>query len=236
MSPTPKTKKPARARRKRRGPPVRRIDPKARGQAVRVYELLRAAYPDSRCALDHKSAFELLVATILSAQCTDVRVNKVTPALFAELPTPAAMAAAPIQRLEELVRTTGFFHNKAKNIRGAAERLTAAFGGEVPSGMDDLLSLPGVARKTANVVRGVAYGLADGVVVDTHVHRLSHRLGWSDGKTPEQVERDLMALFPKESWIELAHLLIHHGRRLCIARRPKCAECPVHHLCPSSTA
>jgi endonuclease-3 len=178
----------------------------------------------------------LLVATILSAQCTDARVNRVTPALFAALPTPAAMAAAPVETIEEYVRSTGFFRNKARNLKGASERLAGAFRGEVPRSMDDLLSLPGVARKTANVVRGVAYGLADGVVVDTHVHRLANRLGWSNGKSPEQVERDLMALFPRESWIELAHVLIHHGRRICSARRPDCADCPVRDLCPSSTA
>jgi endonuclease III len=223
-------------KKKRRAPPARRIDARTRGQVVRVFELLRAAYPDCKCALDHKNPFELLAATILSAQCTDVRVNKVTPALFAELPTPTAMAAAPIERIEELVKTTGFFRNKAKNLHGCADRLATVYASEVPRGMDDLLSLPGVARKTANVVRGVAYGLADGVVVDTHVFRLAQRLGWSNGKTPEQVERDLMALFPKESWIELSHLLIHHGRRVCAARKPKCADCPVMALCPSSTA
>ena len=225
-----------RGRTNRRAARPPRFDAKARGQAGRVFELLREAYPDAKCALDHQDPFQLLIATILSAQCTDVRVNKVTPALFAELPTPQAMAAAPIPRLEELVKTTGFFRNKAKNIHGAAEKLANEFGGQVPNDMDALMSLPGVARKTANVVRGVAYGLADGVVVDTHVFRLANRLGWSKGKNPEQVERDLMALFPKESWIELAHLLIHHGRAICAARKPNCPECPVRHLCPSSTA
>jgi endonuclease-3 len=217
-----------------RGRPVRRVDARARGQAVRVFEILRETYPEAKCALEHRDAFELLVATVLSAQCTDARVNKVTPALFATYPTPEAMAAAPIEALEQLVRTTGFFRNKSKNLSGAAKRLTEVYGGKVPSAMEDLLTLPGVARKTANVVRGTAYGLADGVVVDTHVHRLARRLGWSDGKTPEHVERDLMALFPKETWIDLAHLLIHHGRRLCTARKPKCEECPVSRLCPSS--
>jgi endonuclease-3 len=210
------------------------VDARARGQAARAFEILRETYPEAKCALDHRDPFELLVATVLSAQCTDARVNKVTPALFSTYPTPQAMAAAPIEALEALVRTTGFFRNKAKNLSGAARRLTEAYGGKVPSAMEDLLTLPGVARKTANVVRGTAYGLADGVVVDTHVHRLARRLGWSDGKTPAHVERDLMALFPKETWIDLAHLLIHHGRRLCTARKPKCHECPLSRLCPSS--
>ncbi len=170
---------------------------------------------------------------MLSAQCTDARVNKVTPALFAALPTPAAMAAAPIETIEALVRTTGFFRNKAKNLKGAAQRITEVFHGEVPSGMDDLLTLPGVARKTANVVMGTAFGEATGVVVDTHVFRLAHRLGWSKGKTPVHVERDLMALFPREAWIDLSHVLIHHGRRICAARKPRCGECPVRASCPS---
>jgi endonuclease-3 len=176
----------------------------------------------------------LLVATILSAQCTDARVNLVTPALFAAFPTPAAMAAAPLEAIEGLVRTTGFYRNKAKNIQGASRRLVEAYGGEVPRAMDDLLTLPGVARKTANVVRGTAYGLADGVVVDTHVIRLTHRMGWSAGKNPEQIERDLMALFPREVWIDLAHTLTWHGRRCCSARKPACDRCPARALCPSA--
>jgi endonuclease III len=229
---------PARKARKRKVRRARkqRLDPKVIGQAARTYEVLRETYPDADCALHFRSPFELLVSTILSAQCTDARVNLVTPALFAALPTPAAMAAAPIELLETLIRSTGFFHNKAKNLKGCATRLVEAYGGEVPSGMDDLLTLPGVARKTANVVRGVAFQLADGVVVDTHVLRLSHRLGWANGKSPEQVERELMALFPREIWIHLAHMLTHHGRRLCSARKPRCTECPVHQMCPSSLA
>jgi endonuclease-3 len=146
------------------------------------------------------------------------------------------MAAAPIETIEALVKSTGFFRNKARNLKGCAERVSTVFGGQVPSSMEDLLSLPGVARKTANVVRGVAFGQADGVVVDTHVGRLAHRLGWSSGKTPEAIERDLMALFPKDAWILLAHLLIEHGRRVCAARKPRCTECPVSRLCPSSLA
>ena len=232
MSPT----KGASKRKRRREPTVRRPDAAKLGATTRAYALLREAHPDAHCALHHRSAFELLVATILSAQCTDARVNLVTPALFATWPTPAAMAAAPVEAIEAAIRSTGFFRNKAKSILGASKRLVEVFGGEVPSGMDDLLSLPGVARKTANVVRGVAFGLADGVVVDTHVHRLAARLGWSNGKTPAIVERDLMALFPKEAWIELSHVLIHHGRRICSARKPNCTDCPVNASCPSSTA
>lgn len=218
----------------RRAP--RRPDAKALGNATRTWDALRAAYPDARCALDHATPFQLLAATVLSAQCTDARVNKVTPALFAALPTPQAMAAAPIETIEALVRTTGFFRNKAKNLKAAAQRITEVFHGEVPAGMDDLLTLPGVARKTANVVRGTAFGQADGVVVDTHVFRLAQRLGWSKGKTPVHVERDLMALFPRAAWIDLSHVLIHHGRRICAARKPRCGECPVRASCPSALA
>ena len=211
-----------------------RVDAKIQGRAARAYEVLRETYADAHCALHHTNAWELLVATILSAQCTDARVNLVTPALFAAFPTPEAMAAAPVETLEEYVRSTGFFRNKAKSLKGAAVRVAKDFAGQVPSSMEDLLTLPGVARKTANVVRGTAYGLADGVVVDTHVARLSGRLGWTNGKNPAQIERDLMLLFPKETWIDLAHVLILHGRQVCAARRPRCPECPVNRLCPSS--
>jgi endonuclease III len=231
------TKKPAKAAPSRRRTEVgRRVDARARAKAARTFDVLRAAYPDVECALRYESPFQLLVAVILSAQCTDARVNLVTPALFAELPTPKALADAPRERVEELVRTTGFFRNKAKNIQGAARRLVEAFGGEVPRGMDELLSLPGVARKTANVVRGECYGLADGVVVDTHIFRVAKRLGWSSGKTAEHVERDLMALFPKERWLDVGDVLIWHGRRICHARKPDCPSCSVKSLCPSSWA
>ena len=196
--------------------------------------LLHEAYPDAECALHHRNAFELLVATILSAQCTDERVNKVTPALFARFPTPADMAGADIIELEELVKSTGFYRNKAKNIQGAARRIVEAYEGEVPQTMDDLLTLPGVARKTANVVRGVCFGLADGVVVDTHVKRLSQRLGLTKQTTPEKIERDLMKLTPKNEWINLSHLLIFHGRQVCDARKPKCGACTLVELCPSA--
>ncbi|MBX3012766.1 MAG: endonuclease III [Caldilineaceae bacterium] len=200
-----------------------------------ILQLLHTAYPDVKCALDHHNAFELLVATILSAQCTDERVNMVTPALFARFPTPAAMAAADREELEGLIRSTGFFRNKAKNIQLAAQRLVSVYDGQVPATMDDLLTLAGVARKTANVVLGVAYGIADGVVVDTHVKRLSNRLGLTTHSTPEKIEIDLQALAPRSEWINLSHLLIFHGRQICDARKPRCARCTLSHLCPSAT-
>jgi endonuclease-3 len=195
---------------------------------------LKAAYPDATCALGHENPFQLLIATILSAQCTDERVNKVTPALFARYPSPGAMRDADIEALEDLIRTTGFYHNKTKSIRGASQRIVETYGGEVPSRMDDLLTLPGVARKTANVVLGVGYGIADGVVVDTHVYRVSHRLGLTRSKTVVEVEQDLMKVVPRAEWIHFAHLLIFHGRRICIARSPRCGVCPVQDLCPSA--
>ncbi|MEZ4621714.1 MAG: endonuclease III [Caldilineaceae bacterium] len=199
-----------------------------------ILKLLHAAYPNAECALHHKNAFELLVATILSAQCTDERVNKVTPALFARFPTPAAMAEATQEELEELVRSTGFYRNKAKNILGAAQRIVAVYNGDVPKDMAELLTLPGVARKTANVVLGVVYGIADGVVVDTHVKRLSNRLALTEQETPEKIERDLMELVPKTEWINISHLLIFHGRQVCDARKPRCGVCTLADLCPSA--
>jgi endonuclease-3 len=203
-----------------------------RKRARALVAKLKEAYPDARCALDHESPLQLLVATILSAQCTDARVNKVTPALFARYPTAKDLAASDRSELEELVRTTGFFRNKAKSIHGAASRIESEFGGEVPKTMAELLTLPGVARKTANVVLGTAFGIADGFVVDTHVFRLTHRMGLVSAKTPEQVERQLMELIPREDWIGLAHILIHHGRRVCTARGPDCEHCVVASLCP----
>jgi endonuclease-3 len=195
---------------------------------------LRAAYPDAHCQLDYETPIQLLVAVILSAQCTDERVNLTTPALFARYPTAEALAAADPAEMEELVRPTGFFRQKARYIRETAARLLAEYGGEVPAEMDSLLTLPGVARKTANVVRGEIYGLADGVTVDTHVKRLAGRLGLTSETDPVKVERDLMALIPRESWIEIAHLLIWHGRRVCHARRPNCPACPLADICPSN--
>ena len=203
-------------------------------RVLALIERLKAAYPDAACALRHEDPFQLLVATILSAQCTDERVNKVTPALFARYPDAGAMKDAPVEALEELIRTTGFFHNKTKSLLGASRRLSEVHQGRVPDTMEELLELPGVARKTANVVLGTGYGIAVGVVVDTHVYRLARRLGLTKGGSPVDVERDLMRVLPREEWILFAHLLIHHGRRVCIARKPKCAICPVQDLCPSA--
>ena len=199
-----------------------------------IIRLLHVAYPDATCALDHKNAFELLVATILSAQCTDVRVNKVTPGLFAKYPTPLAFAEADRTELEAAVLSTGFYRNKAKNIQEMAQRLVEVFGSEVPSTMDELLTLAGVARKTANVVLGTAYAIAAGVVVDTHVRRLSNRLGLTQHDDPEKIERDLMALVPRSEWINFSHSLILHGRQVCDARKPRCAVCVLNALCPSA--
>jgi endonuclease-3 len=200
-----------------------------------LLERLRRAHPDAECALHHRNPFELLIATILSAQCTDERVNQVTPVLFERFPDPASMSRAEREDLEGIIRSTGFFRNKAKSIHGASERLVAEFGGDVPRSMEELLKLPGVARKTASVVLGVSYGLAEGVVVDTHVYRVSRRLGLSRAGKVEQVEQDLMRILPREDWIDYSHLIIFHGRRICQARKPKCPECPVADLCPSAT-
>jgi endonuclease III len=200
----------------------------------RIEELLRwlrAAYPKAECALHHTSAWELLVATILSAQCTDARVNMVTPGLFRKFPSPAAFAEASLPAIEEEIRSTGFYHNKAKSISGAAKRVVSEFGGKVPETMEELLTLPGVARKTANVVLGVAFKKAEGVVVDTHVLRLSHRLGLTRAGDPKRVEEDLIRVIPRDRWIAFSHEMIHHGRQICIARKPRCAECPLETLC-----
>jgi len=202
----------------------------------RIAAILRAldeAYPNAVCALNHKTPWELLVATILSAQCTDVRVNMVTPELFRRFPTPAAMANAPIPELEDLIRTTGFFRNKAKSIKGAAQAIVERFGGEVPKTLDELITVPGAARKTANVVLGVSYGLAEGVVVDTHVFRIARRLGLAKGDTPQKVEEELMKVLPREKWIDFSHQVIHHGRQVCLARNPKCNICNLEPLCHS---
>lgn len=205
------------------------------GSAEYVAELiarLRATYPDAHCELDYETPVQLLVAVILSAQCTDARVNLTTPALFARYPTVEALAGADPTEMEELVRPTGFYRQKARYIREAAARLLAEYGGELPSEMDALLTLSGVARKSANVVRGEVFGLADGVTVDTHVKRLAMRLGLTTETDPVRVERDLMAIIPRESWIEIAHLLVWHGRRLCFARKPACSVCPLIDICP----
>ena len=199
----------------------------------KILRILDRDYPDAECALDHRSAWELLVATILSAQCTDVRVNKVTPALFAAFPTPQRMADAPVEAIEDLIRTTGFFRNKAKAIKGSAQRIVSEHGGQVPSGIDDLVKLRGVARKTANVVTGTWFGKATGVVVDTHVQRISTRLGLTAEKDPKKTERRLMDLLPRKRWVLFSHQVIHHGRQVCKARRPLCDECGLAALCPS---
>jgi endonuclease III len=196
-----------------------------------ILEALRKAYPDVVCALQHRNAWELTVATILSAQCTDVRVNIVTPELFKRFPTPKAMAAGSLPEIEELIRTTGFFRNKAKNIQGAARVVVEEFGGKVPETMDEILRLPGVARKTGNVVLGSWFKIPAGVVVDTHVLRLSKRLELTRETTPEKVERDLEKVIPKDRWIQFSHEMIHHGRAVCVARKPRCADCTLEPLC-----
>jgi endonuclease-3 len=205
-----------------------------RGRAAEIYELLAAEYPDAHCELDYETPFQLAVATILSAQTTDERVNMVTPALFRRFPDAEALAAAPLAEVEELVRSTGFFRNKAKNIVGFARGVVAEHDGTVPRSMAELRPLPGVGRKTANVILGNAFGIDEGVVVDTHVKRLAHRMGLTRHDTPEKVEKDLMGLFPPDRWTLLSHLLIWHGRRVCDARRPACEACVTSHLCPSS--
>jgi endonuclease-3 len=219
-------------------PAVKRVKTSARGDLApeRIAAILKAldeAYPDAVCALNHRSPWELLVATILSAQCTDVRVNMVTPELFKRFPTPAAMAKAEIPELIEIIRTTGFFNNKAKSIKGAAHKITEQFGGKVPETLAELITVPGAARKTANVVLGVSYGKAEGVVVDTHVFRISHRLDLTRSETAEKVEQDLMRILPKDHWIRFSHQVIHHGRQVCIARNPRCAKCNLEQLCHS---
>jgi endonuclease-3 len=204
-------------------------------QRVRnIIRLLKRAYPDAKCSLNHSNAFELLVATILSAQCTDARVNIVTQDLFRKYRKPEDYLKVSPKELQQDIRTTGFFRNKTTSIQGAAKVLHEQYGDEVPQTMDELLELPGVARKTANVVLGNAFGLSAGVVVDTHVTRLSHRLGLSEQKTAEKIEHDLIAIVPKKEWVIFPHLMIAHGRAICKARNPLCADCVIEKLCPSS--
>lgn len=209
-------------------------------RAARVLALLRSAYPDATCALQHRSAFELLVATILSAQCTDVRVNQVMPGLLARYPDAATLAEADVEELQTLIRSTGFFRNKARSLIGMARRVCETHRGEIPQTMAELLELPGVARKTANCVLGTWFGRPDGVVVDTHVGRVAVRLGLAprarDGKDAVRIEQDLVELFPRESWTWLSHALIEHGRRVCAARSPRCDACPLAGECPSAAA
>jgi endonuclease-3 len=208
-----------------------RYDAVAPERVKDILNRLDQRYPNARCALNHKSAWELLIATILSAQCTDVMVNKVTPGLFQKYPTPQAMAAATPEQLEPDLRPTGFYRNKAKSVVGASKAIVENFGGQVPDEMDKLLTLPGVARKTANVVLGSWFRIAVGVVVDTHVHRISRRLELTKADDPKNIEQDLMKVIPQEKWIDFSHQIIHHGRALCIARKPKCADCPLENIC-----
>ena len=196
-----------------------------------ILKALDEAYPRAACALIHRSPWELLVATILSAQCTDVRVNMVTPELFRRFPTPQTMSTATLPQLEALIRTTGFFHNKAKSIQGAARKIVTDFNGQVPQNLAELITIPGAARKTANVVLGVAFKKAEGVVVDTHVFRITHRLGLAKGETPQKVEQELMQILPQSRWIDFSHQIIHHGRAVCEARKPKCDRCNLEQLC-----
>lgn len=204
----------------------------AKRYAAKVVRRLRREYPDAGCSLDHRSPLELLVATILSAQCTDQRVNLVTAKLFKKYRTAADYVRTPSAELERDIQSTGFFRNKAKNIRGCCKTLLERYDGEVPREIDTLVEMPGVGRKTANVVLGAAFGIASGVVVDTHVGRISRRLGLSAEKNPEKVESDLMEQFPRKQWIVLSHRMIRHGRRYCTARKPQCDDCPLQDICP----
>lgn len=203
-------------------------------RALSILESLRAEYPDAHCELDYRNPFELLAATILSAQCTDVRVNLVTPALFRRWPDAHALAQAKQEEVEDVIRSTGFFRNKAKSLIGMARGLVAEYGGEVPKTMAELRPLPGVGRKTANVILGNAFGISEGVTVDTHVMRLTRLLKLTRETEPEKVERDLMELVPRKDWALVSHLLIWHGRRVCIANRPRCEQCVISDRCPSS--
>lgn len=209
---------------------TKKHSPEAHARAIAVR--LKKCYPDAHCALNFNTPLELLIATILSAQCTDVRVNQVTPAVFRKYPNAAAYAAADADELKNDIRSTGFFNAKAAAIQNCCRQLCERFGGEVPRELDALVSLPGVGRKTANVVLGTAFGLASGVVVDTHVARLSRRMGLTTHTQPEKIEEDLMRVFPQAEWIDLGHRLIEHGRRICSARKPLCAQCPINDLCP----
>jgi endonuclease-3 len=218
MRPSPRTKKPKTAA--------------ERKQRVRkILQALDETYPAATCALQHRDPWQLLVATILSAQCTDKRVNEVTPGLFLKYPSVADFAHARQAELAQDIRSTGFYNAKAKSLVGAAKKILSDFGGEVPRTMEQMLTIPGAARKTANVVLGTAYGIASGIVVDTHVQRLARRLDLTKQTDPGKIEQDLMKIIPQEKWIVFSHQLIHHGRRLCVARRPRCAECPLDTIC-----
>lgn len=221
-----KTKRGSRMLASRRAPAAKR--------APEIFERLHRAYPDARCALNFESPYQLLVATILSAQCTDKRVNMVTPAVFRRYPTPNALAVAKPEELEDMIKSTGFFRSKTRSLIGMATGVVDQYGGVVPSEMEQLVELPGVGRKTANVILGNAFDRNEGVVVDTHVARLSQRLALTKQSDPVKIEQDLVKLFPRKHWTLLAHLLIEHGRQICIARTPKCDQCVLSDLCPSS--
>ncbi|NIA08789.1 MAG: endonuclease III [Nitrospiraceae bacterium] len=208
---------------------------KERDRIQKVLKILQKTYPDAHIALKSRTPFQLLVTVILSAQCTDVRVNKVTPALFERFPDVKSMSEAPIEELEKLIRSTGFFRNKAKNIKAASELILERFRGKIPETMEDMLMLPGVARKTANIVLYNVYGVIAGIAVDTHVKRLARRLGMTKEVNAVKIERDLMAIIPKKDWGEISYVLIDHGRQICTARKPRCPECPVRDICPSAS-
>jgi endonuclease-3 len=214
--------------------PVRAKWPPDPARVRSILDALEDLYPEVQCELDHENAFQLICATILSAQCTDERVNKVTPELFRLYPTPAALARAPLPALEKVIRSTGFYKQKAKSLKGTAAGIVERFGGQVPRTLAELTTLPGVARKTANVVLGTAYGLAEGVVVDTHIQRLSMRLALTRSTDPKGIEQDLMKALPHDSWVRAGHQLIWHGRRVCFARKPNCAGCTLAPFCPSA--
>lgn len=201
-------------------------------RAQKIADELFKLYPQPECALTHEDAFQLAVATILSAQCTDERVNMVTPVLFKKYPTPKQLASATQEEIEEIIKSTGFFRNKAKSILGFASAIVEHYGGVVPRELEELVKLPGIGRKTANVVLGTAYGIASGVVVDTHVTRLSNRMGLSESEDAVKIERDLMQLLPQNVWINFSHAMIWHGRKVCNARKPNCAECTLAKMCP----
>lgn len=200
--------------------------------AKKILTILEETYPDAHVTLDFKSPFQLLIATILAAQCTDERVNQVTKGLFTRYPTPKAFADADPVELEEAIRSTGFYRNKARSIIGCCKKMVEEFGGQVPQTMEDLITLSGVWRKTANIVLGNALGITAGIAVDTHVIRVTNRLGLAQSNKPDEIEQQLCRIIPKEKWIPLTHLLVFHGRRICMARKPDCPHCPVRHLCP----
>jgi len=228
VRPKAKSAKPARAAQAAKPARGAGTGPK---RVAAILAKLDEAYPNATCELNHKSAFELLIATILSAQCTDVRVNQVTETLFKKYPDAKAFAYATPSELEQEIRPTGFFRNQTKSVMGAGKGILEDFGGEVPRTMEEILTLPGVARKTANVVLGTAYGIPSGIVVDTHVQRIANRLDLTRNEDPKKIEQDLMQVIPKDKWIQFSHQIIWHGRRICQARKPKCAECNMESLC-----